>query len=365
MTLSTEQSSIINQLSDNNYFQLISKISGISKQITNAMCNDEFIEKIRSLDFEAFRLIPKESVTVKIVMRDLAHHNSIYDEIEYFDHLLGDEDFVDHLINNYCDSIMVIPAKYLKDKHYINVVERELSSNRTSSEYLEFVPEKYLDYDKIRYILAHDSHVYSEKAISYFSLDMLPYFVDNCSPVLSLLPEFMANELTKSDLKKIIDKDILMAIKLKTSLMDVEMIDYSLNAMGEDNRGFNKFYEIIENKTLKLIKSVYEKGFYSAVLFDDLMTNNIQFNPIKLYHTALKNGSKQSCVKRVLKNFSSKEIGQFFLLYKSKMTQKEIKQTIKDLSIDHTLEEEFICPCSGKPLSKALIDEIRKGYVKL
>lgn len=338
MTLSSVQFAIIARLRAIPYYKLYKHIPSFSKEITVDMCSEDFINMIGNIGIEAYRFIPREVVTSKIVMRGLSGHDAIYDEIKYFNHLLGDAELVNHLINHYQDAISCIPATYLTEKHYNLVIERELSSDQTDSYCLKYIPEKYLSNENKTYILANDANPWNDEVLNLFNLNMLPYFVINASPVLVSMPDFMCNALTKDDLKKIIDKDVLLATKIKTRLFDEETIKYSLDSIGKDNRGFKNIYEMIENKTPALIVSLYNKGFYSTVLFDDLIAADIEFNPVKLYHVSLMSGSKQYCIKRILKHFSSKEIGQFFLSYKSAMAQKEIKQAIKDLLIDYALE---------------------------
>ena len=189
---------------------------------------------------------------------------------------------------------------------------------------------------------------------------MLPYFLKNGSSVLPHMPTFMIESVTKENMIDLLRKNLLLGLKMPSELLTQEVLEVGLNFVDKDNKGFKSIYLLLDQSTNKSrMKEFADSGFYSTDLFDDLVANNVTFNPVKMYRTAYKSGSKKPCLTRIFKHFSLKEIHAFYDECNSIFDRKTKEQVIKDLRLDRELEEEFLCPCCNKPLPQDLIDKIR------
>ena len=306
-------------------------------------------------------VIPSKCLTKSMVMQALAWTPYVDEEmILRLLHLLDDEELVSFLIERDNSSICHIPKQYLKSVHYEKIVKLQLSSDETLPEVLPFIPDEYLTFNDIQFVLANTRYGIEEEIEKFFKVEMLPYFLKNGSSVLPHMPTFMIESVTKENMIDLLRKNLLLGLKMPSELLTQEVLEVGLNFVDKDNKGFKSIYLLLDQSTNKSrMKEFADSGFYSTDLFDDLVANNVTFNPVKMYRTAYKSGSKKPCLTRIFKHFSLKEIHAFYDECNSIFDRKTKEQVIKDLRLDRELEEEFLCPCCNKPLPQDLIDKIR------
>lgn len=367
MSFTDEQFVFLQKLKRLKYFVSDSDVRDLLAMTKNDMFTPQFVNVVMESSDFVWKVIPQEMLTVKLMQSYFEQEKEEIDfdlaenGIQYFAHLLGNDDFIKLLIDNTEDALHQIPKCFLNKKHYDYVINREMKKEDPDSFQLCAIPKKHLSFEQTQYFMGHSSNAGiwtdSEK---YFDKAMLPYFLEHCSPVLTVMPKFMYEGITDQNMIGLMNKDLAQTLKMPKHLWNDKLLTYSLSLIGEDNKGFSAIYNLFEKRKNKhFVKEMYDKGFYSTVLFDDLIEHGIEFNPVKMYQAAFKLGNTQYCISRIFKHFSQKKIREFYKQYELMLSHKEKVKAIKDLGINEKMPEEFLCPCCNKPLPQDLIDKIR------